>query len=164
MSFLDEIDIEIIRILCKDARTPFKRIGKMLGVGTDTIFRRFKKLQQEGIISGSTVILSSKACGIKGLCGFFIKLKSGSSLSIIKDKLTETDKLTIAYPSLGEYDLYFEIYFRDFQEVTDLIAGLRKIKGIAAIDPMVYTVQEWSIPFVLSFEAEIPVWAFDFPK
>jgi Lrp/AsnC family transcriptional regulator for asnA, asnC and gidA len=164
VSFLDEIDTEIIRILCKDARTPFKRIGKMLGVGTDTVFRRFKKLQSEGIVSGSTVILSSKACGIEGLCGLFIKMKSGSSLSIIKDKLTKMSQLTVAYPSWGEYDFYVDVYYRNFHEVTDLIASLREIKEIVAIDPMIYALQEWSIPFILSFEAEVPVWLFDIPK
>jgi Lrp/AsnC family transcriptional regulator, regulator for asnA, asnC and gidA len=161
VSSLDEIDTEIIRILCKDARTPFKRIGKMLGVGTDTVFRRFKKLQAEGIISGSTVILSSKACGIEGLCGLFIKLKSGSSLSKIKDKLTKSSQLTVAYPTWGEYDFYVDVYYRDFQEVTDLIASLREIKEVAAIDSMIYALQEWSIPFILSFEAEVPPWLFD---
>ena len=161
MNSLDKIDTEIIRILCKDARMPFKRIGKMLGVGTDTVFRRFKKLQDQGIISGSTVILSSEACGIEGLCGLFIKLKSGYSLSIIKDKLTKSSQLTVAYPVLGEYDFYVDVYYRNFHEVTDLIASLREIKEIVAIDPMVYALQEWSIPFILSFEAGVPGWLFD---
>ena len=155
---MDEIDTEIIRILCKDARTPFKRIGKMLGIGTDTVFRRFKKLQNEGIISGSTVILSSKAFGIEGLCGLFIKLKSGSNLSIIKDKLSKTSQLTFAHPSWGEYDFYVDVYYKDFNEVTSLIASLREIKEVVAIDPMIYALQEWSMPFMLSFEAEIPTW------
>lgn len=161
---MDEIDAEIIRILCKDARMPFKRIGKMLGVGTDTVFRRFRRLQSEGIISGSTVILSSKACGIRGLCGLFIKIKPGSSVSVIKDKLVKTEQLVVAYPKLGEYDFYVDVYFRDFQEVADLIDSLRKIEEIVAIDPMMYALQEWSIPFVLEFEAEIPSWVFDVQK
>jgi Lrp/AsnC family transcriptional regulator for asnA, asnC and gidA len=161
MSSLDEIDNEIIRILCKDARTPFKRIGKMLGVGTDTVFRRFKKLQKEGVISGSTVILSSKAFGIEGLCGLFIKLKPGSSLSLIKNKLAKTSQLTFAHPSWGEYDFYVDVYYTDFNEVTDLIASLRELKEVVAIDPLIYALKEWSMPFMLSFEAEIPVWFFD---
>jgi len=161
VSTLDKIDAKIIGILCKDARTPFKRIGKMLGVGTDTVFRRFKKLQTEGIISGSTVILSSKALGIEGLCGLFIKLKSGSSLSTIEDKLTKSSQLTVVYPTWGEYDFYVDVYYRNFQEVTDLIASLRQIKEVVAIDSMIYALQEWSIPFILSFETEVPPWLFN---
>lgn len=161
---MDHIDVEIIKILCKDARTPFKRIGKMLGIGTDTVFRRFKKLQQEGVILGSTVVLSSKACGIKGLCGLFIKTKSGSSVSIVRKKIVEMSPLVFPFPEWGEYDFYVDVFFRDYQEVFDVIDNLRKIKEIVAIDPMMYTLQEWSFPFLSSFESEIPSWAFNAQK
>ncbi len=162
---MDEIDSEIIRILCNDARTPFKKIGKMLGIGTDTVFRRFDKLKKEGIITGSTIILSSKACGIKGLCGLFIKLKSGSNSSIVKDKLMKTTWLIMAHPTWGEYDFYVDLFFRDFQEIADVIAILRKIKEVVSIEPMMYTLQEWSIPFAMPLETEItPIWAFDIQK
>ena len=156
---MDKIDIEIVRILSKDARTPFKRIGKMLGVGTDTIFRRFKKLQEEGIILGSTIILHSKPCGIKGLCGLFIKLKSGSNPSAIKDALEKGHNLVTAFSTWGEYDFYVDVFYRDFKEVTDLIASLRKLNDIIAIDPVMYALEDWSLPFVLPFEAET---AFEF--
>lgn len=161
---MDQIDYEIIRMLCKDARTPFKRIAKTLGIGNDTVFRRFKKLQQDGIIMGSTVVLSSQACGIKGLCGLFIKLKSGSSLSIVKGKINEASQVAVVYPEWGEYDFYVDVFFRDYQEVIDLIHNLRKIKEIVVIDPMMYALQEWSIPFVNSFEAEPAPWIFSSEK
>jgi len=161
---LDQTDFEIIKILCKDARTPFKKIAKNLRIGTDTVFRRFKKLQQEGIILGSTVILSSQACGIKGLCGLFVKLKSGSSLSVIRSKIEALSHLVVVYPEWGEYDFYIDVFFRDYQEIIDLINNLRKIGEIVAIDPMMYTLQEWSIPFVGTFEQEPAEWVFNIQK
>ena len=161
---MDEIDIEIIKILCKDARTPFKRIGKMLGVGTDTVFRRFKKLQEDGIITGSTVILSSKACGIEGLCGLFIKVKSGSSLTGVRDKIVLASQIIFAHPEWGEYDFYVDVYFRDYSEIVALIENLRKIKEIVAIDPIIYTQQDWSMPSFSFFEGEVPSWCFKLKK
>jgi len=155
---LDEIDIEIIRVLCKDARTPFKRIAKMLGVGTDTVFRRFKKLQNEGVILGSMVVLSSRAIGIKGLCGLFVKIKPGSSISIIKDEITKQSPLISVLPEWGDYDFYVDVFFRDYQEVSDLVDNLRKIKEIVTIDLMIYNLQEWSVPFIGTFEAGLPPW------
>jgi Lrp/AsnC family transcriptional regulator for asnA, asnC and gidA len=155
---LDQTDFEIVKILCKDARTPFKKIAKALGIGTDTVFRRFKRLQQEGVILGSTVVLSSQACGIKGLCGLFVKLRSGSSVSIIKNKITQLSDLVVVYPEWGEYDFYIDAYFRDHQEIFDLISKMRKIKEIMTIDPMMYTQQDWSIPFASTFEAEPAPW------
>lgn len=158
---MDEIDYEIIKILCKDARTPFKTIGRMLGIGTDTVFRRFKKLKQEGIVQGSTIILSSQACGFQGLCGIYIRLRSGASVSGVKSKLLKIRQVNSIVQIYGEYDFYVEMYFRDFQEILTLISSLRKIKEIVIVDPMIYTSRDWSLPFLFSFEREIPIWAFN---
>ena len=161
---MDQTDYEIIKILCKDARTPFKRIAKTLGIGTDTVFRRFTKLQKEGLVLGSTVILSSQACGIKGLFGLFIKLKSGSSVPLVRDKICEMSPLIVPYPEWGEYDFYVDVFFTDHEQLADLIDNLRKIKEIVALDPINYQLQEWSLPFVLNFESEVPAWAFKIQK
>jgi Lrp/AsnC family transcriptional regulator for asnA, asnC and gidA len=157
---LDEIDAEIIKILCKDARTPFSKIGQRLGIGTDTVFRRFRKLEQKGIVSGSTVVLSSKACGIKGFYCFFVKLQPGSSVLTVKDKLIKLPKLCSLVQTWGEFDFYLEMGFMDFGEVDPFINSLREIKEIAVIDSMLYASQDFSLPNLSTFESEIPDWFF----
>jgi Lrp/AsnC family transcriptional regulator for asnA, asnC and gidA len=157
---LDRTDFEIIKILCKDARTPFKRIGRMLGIGTDTVFRRFKKLERDGLILGSTTILSSKACGFQGLFGIFIKLRAGASVEAVTDKLAKLPHITDFIQILGDYDFYADLYFRDFETILFFISKLREIEEIDSISPMLYTTREWSLPFILSYEFEVPNWAF----
>ena len=155
---MDEIDREIIRILCKDARTSFRKIGRLLGIGTDTVFRRFKKLEQEGKISGSTVVLSSKKIGIKGWVGFFIKVKRGSSALVVKDRLTILPQVYGLVQLLGIYDFYLEMGFRDFEEVDAFVAGLRKIKEIEAIDLMLHASHDWPIPTLGTLNPEVLNW------
>ncbi len=162
--YLDEIDREIISILCGDARTPFNRIAKTLGVGKETVFRRFRKLQKKGIILGSTVILSSKALGFQGLYGLFIKLKIGSSVSILNEKLKEIIPPLNIYPTWGEYDFYTDFFYKDLNEINSVIDVIRKMKEIMSIEPMMYALPDWSIPFIPSFEAELAPWAFTTKK
>ncbi len=157
---LDDIDTKMLQILCKDARTPFNKIAKSLGIGTQTAFRRYRQLQQKGVISGSTIILSTKACGIKGTCGLYVKLKPGASVSIVKTKIACIKQPLFIRPKWGEYDFYIELFYADFQEVTDLIADLRKLKEILAIETMMYMLDDWSMPFILTFECGLPEWAF----
>jgi DNA-binding Lrp family transcriptional regulator len=47
---MDQLDIEIIEILQRDARIPFSKMAKNLKVGIDTILRRYNKLLKTGII------------------------------------------------------------------------------------------------------------------
>ena len=160
---MDEIDYKIISILCKDARTPFRQIAKNLGIGIDAVIRRFDKLQQEGIISGSTVILSSKACGVQGLCGLFIKIRPGSSLNTVVDQLKSTN-LSDFVQIYGEYDFYAQVYFKDFEDVFVLIDSLRLIKDISLIDHMIYVQQDWQFPYKVHFVIDLPIWAYPVKK
>jgi Lrp/AsnC family transcriptional regulator for asnA, asnC and gidA len=144
-----------IRILCKDARTPFSKIGRILGVGTDTVFRRFNKLKQEGKVLGSTVILSSKVIGIKGWCGFLIKVKQGASVLIIREELTKQTQIYFLTRIMGDFDFYLEVGFRDFEELGDFVASLRKIKEILVIDPMMHASHAWPLPTLPTLKPEV---------
>ena len=55
---LDEIDHQILDILIENARTPFTDIAKKLLVSAGTIHVRVKKMEDEGIIQGSTLTLN----------------------------------------------------------------------------------------------------------
>lgn len=161
---MDEIDYEIIKRLCKEARTPFKTIAEDLGVGIDAIIRRYEKLQKQRIILGSTIILSSEVCGIQGLCGLFIKIKSGSNVTYVEDQLRKISGLAEEFRMIGEYDLYVNMFYRDFGEVIALMDTIRQIKGIINIDSVLYREKAWSIPFLFNFELEVPVWAYPLRK
>ena len=158
MSLLDEIDAQIIKILCGDARTPYSKIGRTLGIGTDTVLRRFNKLKQEGRIVGSTVILSSKKIGIKGWCGFLIKIKQGFSTSIIKEKLTKLNQIYFFTQISGDFDFYFEFGFREIDELDGFIATLRNIHEILVIAPVMYASHDWPIPTLNTLNPQMLNW------
>ncbi len=146
-------DAEIIKILCKDARTSFSKIGRMLDIGTDTVLRRFRKLKTDGIVEQPIVILSSKNIGIKGWCGIYIAVKPGASVLAVKEKLTNLPQTYGIAPTTGDYDFYMEMGFRDISELDAFIITLKKIKEISAIDPIVYGTHDWPIPTLLTLDA-----------
>jgi len=150
---LDEVDAEILKALCKDARTPFKRIAAKLGINTETVLRRFKKLQQEGVVLASTVVLSSKVLGFKELVGFFVKTKSGTSLPTVKNQLFNVPQVYMVVQEWGIYDFYVEAFLRDLSEIHAVLADLRRIRQIAFIAPIIYRQQDWSLPYMMPLPA-----------
>jgi len=164
MGPMDEIDIEILRILCRDARVSFKGIGQKLGVGTDTVFRRYNRMVDEGLIIGATVVLGSSAWGITGFCGFFVKVKPGVDVLLTKEKLRKTEKISFAVQILGEYDFFMEAFFEKFDQLYDVMAALRSIPELLVIDPVIYCLQNWSLPAFPTYERGVPDWFFDIKK
>ena len=47
---IDDIDLQIIKKLNDDGRTPFAQIAKQLGLSTGTIRQRYHRLVQDGIL------------------------------------------------------------------------------------------------------------------
>ncbi|MEM2130573.1 MAG: Lrp/AsnC family transcriptional regulator [Candidatus Bathyarchaeia archaeon] len=150
---MDDVDLKILSILCKDARVPFKEIATKLGITTETVRRRFKKLQKKGVILGTTVILSSKACGFKELVGFFIKIKSDVEIEEVKCKLQNLPKISEIWQEWGIYDFYVEAFLKDLSEIHDLLSNIRMIEEIMTVSVVVYKQQDWPIPFLISFPA-----------
>ncbi len=60
---LDEIDHQILDILIENARTPFTDIAKKLLVSAGTIHVRVKKMEEEGVIKGSTLTVDYDKMG-----------------------------------------------------------------------------------------------------
>ncbi len=71
---IDELDINIIRALQKDARTNFAEIAKNCSVSVDTISKRFAKLVTTGIARGTTVLLNPKSFGYDCVASFGIRV------------------------------------------------------------------------------------------
>ena len=55
MHNIDNLDQQILRVLTKDARTPYAEMAKNFGVSPGTIHVRVEKMRQSGIIEGTKV-------------------------------------------------------------------------------------------------------------
>ena len=52
---IDEIDIKILRLLIKDARTRLKEIAKECGITSVSTLNRIKRLKALGVITGAII-------------------------------------------------------------------------------------------------------------
>ena len=64
---LNNVDLEIIRMLKENARTPNTEIAKKLGMVPSAILERIRKLEQKGIIQGYRVQVNPVDLGYRVL-------------------------------------------------------------------------------------------------
>ncbi|EJS86949.1 DNA-binding transcriptional regulator AsnC [Pasteurella multocida subsp. multocida str. Anand1_buffalo] len=76
MHNIDNLDQQILRILTKDARTPYAEMAKNFGVSPGTIHVRVEKMRQAGIIEGTKVRINERKLGYDVCCFIGIILKS----------------------------------------------------------------------------------------
>ena len=75
----DEKDLEILRILQEDAKTPVREIGRRIEAPITTVYSRIKRLEDSGVIEGYKPVLDSEKLG-KPTTAFILASFSGVTL------------------------------------------------------------------------------------
>ena len=70
---MDEIDVEIAKILTNDARISFRKIAEQLGISIKKVINRYEKMKKE-FLPHSTITLDLEKLGFVGQAIFLIKI------------------------------------------------------------------------------------------
>jgi Lrp/AsnC family transcriptional regulator for asnA, asnC and gidA len=135
---MDEVDLSIIERLTEDARMSFRKIAKELGVSPDTVINRYVKLQEKGVIRGSTVVINPKKIGYHGMAVFLIDASPSHILateatidsSLILEKLIQMRNIILATKTVGDHDLLAIAVARDFEQLINIGSDIAKIPGV----------------------------------
>ena len=122
---IDEIDVNIIRALQKDARTNFADIARDCGVSTDTISKRFRKMRRAGIIRGTTILLNPKSFGYDCVASLGIDVIY-PHLEDVVEFIHRMPEIVFCTTSMGRYDVFCIAVLRNvgrLSQVKDLIKG-----------------------------------------
>lgn len=102
---IDDIDIKIIRALQKDARTSFAEIAKDSSVSIDTIIKRFRRMKEDGVSRGTTVLLNPKSFGYDCVASFGIRVDY-PHLSEVIDFLKKFPEIVFCTSSMGRHNIF----------------------------------------------------------
>ena len=73
---LDEVDHQILDLMIDNTRTPFTDIAKQLNISAGTVHVRVRKMEEIGIITGSTLTVDYNRLGYTFIAyvGIFLSL------------------------------------------------------------------------------------------
>ena len=130
---LDEINRTILEELQKDARVSFRKIAKKAGVSEAAIFLRVRKLQEEGIITGFTTIVSPEKVG-KSLTAFVLIRGEPQKLPAILDSLSKIEGVCELHDVTGNYYAIAKIRTGTREELTKILDAIGTIQGIISTE------------------------------
>lgn len=137
MKQLDDLDLKIIKILAKNSRESFRKIAKELGVGTDTISERYKRMKDNNIIKASLKVDLVKL-GYHVHAWYWISLSSKTSIINIMDKLMKIPDMISFHKAIGNYDVLAVVAVRDFDHLDKIDKMIADLKGISKITSAQY--------------------------
>jgi Lrp/AsnC family transcriptional regulator for asnA, asnC and gidA len=128
---LDYVDRKIIEALRKDARTPFTKIGKKLGISDATIHYRVKKMLRSGIIRNYTVIVSKETLG-REVAGYVL-------ISVKQGKIEEVSKMLMSMEAVimvqevhGTKNILVKIGTGNLENLRDVVKEIQENPHVVA--------------------------------
>jgi DNA-binding Lrp family transcriptional regulator len=129
---LDITDLEILRILQKDARTSVMEIAKQLDISRPTVKSRIEKLQEERIIKRFTAIVDRGAI-LKNILLFLgMKIEDRRVVNSLKDM----DEILEIYETMGEKNLICKAIVQSMEELREFMKKISEF-GIKEVDPLI---------------------------
>ncbi len=134
---LDETDHQILNMLIENTRTPFTDIAKKLLISAGTVHVRVKKMEEMGIIIGSSLSLDYKKLGYTFIAYVGIYLKKTSQTQFVINRIKEIPNVTVASITTGKYNIFCKLRARNTDHAKEVIFKIDDIEGVQRTETMI---------------------------
>ena len=134
---LDATDQSILDMLIENTRTPFTDIAKKHGISAGTVHVRVKKMEEAGIITGSSLRLDYNKLGYSFIAYVGIYLQKTSQTKFVLDKINDIPSVTVAHVTTGKFNIFCKIRAKNTTHAKDIIYKLDDIEGVTRTETMI---------------------------
>ena len=134
---LDETDHQILDMLIENTRTPFTDIAKSLGISAGTVHVRGKKMEEAGIIIGSSLTLDYKKLGYSFIAYVGIFLQKTSQTQFVLERINEIPFITVAHVTTGKFNIFCKVRAKDTSHAKEIIYRIDDIEGVTRTETMI---------------------------
>src|SRR5690606_7080130 len=128
---IDKTDLKILSLLSEDAKMPYTEIAKQLNVSNGTIHVRLKKMEDSGIVKGSSLSIDYSKLGLD-VCAFLgIYLEKSAYYDAVVNELKKIKEIVNIHYTTGAWSIFIKIFCRDTVHLRDVLHDkIQKINGI----------------------------------
>ena len=134
---LDEVDHQILDILIDNTRVPFTDISKKLLISAGTVHVRVKKMEDAGIIKGSSLTLDYEKLGYTFIAYVGVFLQNTSQTKIVLEKLYNIPNVTVAHITTGKFNIFCKIRAKSTNHAKEIIFKIDEIDGVYRTETMI---------------------------
>ncbi len=131
---MDKIDSQIVAELMVDARKPFRRIAKKIGISTQTVIKRYNELKAKGAIQVCAISINLKKIGYQGTAYLLMRSLPETNLSESIEQLKKTENIIIATKAIGDFEGYAVLIFKDIKDLYQRVLQIKRLPNIDEID------------------------------
>ncbi|MEM9600557.1 MAG: Lrp/AsnC family transcriptional regulator [Pseudomonadota bacterium] len=145
MTKLDHIDRKILTQLQRDASQSIQTIAAQVGLTSNPCWRRIKRLQDAGIISGRVARLNPAAMGLKMTCFVTLHTDDHSEdwLTAFNTAIQNIPEIVECHRMTGDVDYLLKVLARDlehydqvYRRIIRLVPGLNDVSSAFSMEQL----------------------------
>jgi Lrp/AsnC family transcriptional regulator, regulator for asnA, asnC and gidA len=150
---LDDVDKKILSLLMENANTPYTEIAKKIHVSGGTVHVRMGKLEEMGVVTGSSLTIDYTKLGYDISAFLGIYLDKSSLYDEVANQLKEIPEVVDAHYTTGIYSIFAKIICRDTAHLRDILHDkIQKIGGIQRTETFISLQQSINRPISIDVE------------
>ncbi|MFC6269694.1 Lrp/AsnC family transcriptional regulator [Frigoriflavimonas asaccharolytica] len=134
---LDAIDKKILDFLVANTRMPFTEIAKQMDVSAGTIHVRVKKMEDAGIILGSSLNIDYSKLNYHFTAFIGILLTKSNKTQDVLQHLTTIPNVIEASVISGKYNIFCKVKARNTQDAKSIIYQIDDIPDVMRTESMI---------------------------
>ena len=134
---LDEIDLQILKTLQKNAKLTTKELAEAVHLTPTPVFERQKRLERQGYIRKYVAVLDPEklGLGLQVYCKVKLKQINREIAEAFARRIMRIPEVTECYNTSGAYDYLLKVRARDMKQYQEFIlTKLGEIDSLASIE------------------------------
>ncbi len=130
---LDDIDIQLLKALQKDAKANTKELCELLHLSKTPVYERMRRLECEGVIKGYSAIIDNTKVGLPLVvfCNVSLAVHDDEHVERFKKDIMEINEIMECYSTGGVFDFLIKVMLKDMEEFNKFVfEKLTKVHGI----------------------------------
>ncbi|MBQ9399427.1 MAG: AsnC family transcriptional regulator [Bacteroidales bacterium] len=135
---LDQIDRKILSLLANDARKPFLEIARECGVSGAAIHQRVHKLERNGVITGSRLMVKPSALGLNVCAYINVFLSEDNKYQEVVNELKHISEVVECHFVTGKAALFLKVYCLNNEHLMNVLLNtIQRIPYVMSTDTMI---------------------------
>ncbi|MBR1631773.1 MAG: Lrp/AsnC ligand binding domain-containing protein [Paludibacteraceae bacterium] len=140
---LDKLDKKILRIISRNARTPFLEVARECKVSGAAVHQRVQKLLQAGVVKGSEFVINTQKVGYHTCAYIGVVVSDVNQSESVIARLREVLEVVECHFTTGRFSMLIKVYAQDNRHLLQLLVGkINTIPGIAHTETILVSLDE----------------------
>ena len=135
---IDQIDQKILSLLVNNARMPFLEIARECGISGAAIHQRVKKLEANGVIMGSRLLVKPEAIGLQVCAYVSLSLSENNKYAEVIKSIKKIPEVVECHFITGKPAILLKLFCFDNNHLMEVLLNtIQKIPYVQSTETMI---------------------------